>query len=126
MGPVIQTLLGAALAPATRTLYAQVFNNFKSFLRTYYPECNQTPLPATIPNLASYIGYLHKTGYSSKTISTHISALSYHHKIQGLPDLTSSFIIKKNVNWGKKLKSIMSCHKIANYKRHIKQSSERG
>lgn len=47
--------------------------------------------------------YLYSSQFSASTISSHISAFSYVHKLLGLPDPSQMFIVKK---------LLRGCHKM--------------
>lgn len=53
--------------------------------------------------ICNFIAYLYSSLFSASTISSHISALSYIHKLFGLPDPTQMFIVKK---------LLRGCHKM--------------
>ena len=66
-----------------------MFTHFHSAL--FQTACFNLPLmPATI---ALFIAYLFERNYASSTVNTYISALSYSHKLSGLPDPTRVFYI---------------------------------
>lgn len=58
-----------------------------------FPEVFALPLSPAI--LCNFIAYLFCNGYSPNSISTHISAVSYVHKILGLLDTTYTFLVRK-------------------------------
>ena len=75
-----EELLASALAPGTQAAYKRSWSMFGQF-------CNTHGLPDTVPIsalvLALFISHLHRAGYSPGTISSHISAVGYIHKLQG-------------------------------------------
>lgn len=58
-----------------------------------FPEVSSLPLSPAI--LCNFIAHLFCNGYSPNSISTHISAVSYVHKILGLSDTTNTFLVRK-------------------------------
>ncbi|CAG2205846.1 unnamed protein product [Mytilus edulis] len=54
---------------------------------------NDWPVP--VNDLVNFIAFLSVQGLSGETISSYISGVSYHHKIQGIQDTTKFFIIGK-------------------------------
>ena len=60
-------------------------------------------LPLHTIDICNFIGFLFEKQYSSSSIASHISALSYVHKILNIPDPTQSFIVRK---------LLKGCHKL--------------
>lgn len=54
----------------------------------------QLSLPISVVDVCNFIGQLFIDNYSSSTIFSHISAISYVHKIFNLPDPTQAFVTK--------------------------------
>lgn len=67
----------------------QVFNNF----RNYYNLTITWPVP--VAHLSLFITYCFELGYASSTITTYLSAISFHHKIYDMLDPTTAFVVKK-------------------------------
>ena len=65
---------------------------FDQFHSTLFQTAN-FGLPITPANLALFIAYLFERNYAHSTVNTYISALSYSHKLLGLPDPTRVFYI---------------------------------
>ena len=69
---------------------------------------NTHGLPDTVPISASvlalFISHLHRAGYSPATVSLHISAIGYIHKLQGGNDPTTTFLVQK---------LLFACHKLS-------------
>lgn len=55
----------------------------------------QLSLPISVVDVCNFIGQLFIDNYSPSTIFSHISAISYVHKIFNLPDPTQAFVTKK-------------------------------
>ena len=52
-------------------------------------------LPVSVVDVCNYIGNLFLKNYSASSIASHMSAISYVHKILDLQDPTQTFITKK-------------------------------
>ncbi|XP_061195017.1 integrase/recombinase xerD homolog [Saccostrea echinata] len=92
-----QSLLSASLSPSTQSAYRRSWQLLQSF------QANTT-LPLQVTDVCNFIAHLHGSHFSASTISSHISALSYVHKLLGLPDPTQMFIVKK---------ILRGCHKLS-------------
>ena len=55
--------------------------------------------------IVGFIAHLHKLGYSGSTITTHVSAISYYHKMLGTNDPTKQFIVTKLLSGASKLQT---------------------
>ena len=70
--------------------------------------CNTHGLPDTVPISASvlalFIPHIHRARYSPATVSSHISAIGYIHKLQGGSDPTTTFLVQKLLS---------ACHKLS-------------
>ena len=60
-------------------------------------------LPASTHQVMCFVAHLFENGYSPSSISTHISAIAYAHKLRGAPDPTDHFLIRKLVTGATKL-----------------------
>ena len=85
-------LLGSMSTP-TKYQYRRVFHLLVSFQQECFPKA--TIWPASKGTVASFVAYLYSKKSAPTTISTYISTLSSMHKISGLPDPCSSFLVKK-------------------------------
>ncbi|XP_062618200.1 uncharacterized protein LOC134279801 isoform X1 [Saccostrea cucullata] len=92
-----QSLLSASLSSSTQAAYRRSWQLLQSF------QAN-TSLPLQVADICNFIAHLHGSHFSASTISSHISALSYVHKLLGLPDPTQMFIVKK---------ILRGCHKLS-------------
>jgi hypothetical protein len=54
-----------------------------------------TRLPLSVIQICNFIGALFDKSYSPSTITSHVSAISYIHKILGIFDPTSAFVVTK-------------------------------
>ena len=87
-----QDLLKAALAPASRTAYHRSWQKFQEFATMFGFSTN---LPLSPASIALFIADLVNKGLKPTTVSSHISALGYVHKLRGIPDSTAAFFIQK-------------------------------
>ncbi|XP_078336925.1 uncharacterized protein LOC111126792 [Crassostrea virginica] len=92
-----RSILVASLSPSARSSYR---NSWQLFL-TY--RNHPVSLPLHTIDICNFIGFLFEKQYSSSSIASHISALSYVHKILNIPDPTQSFIVRK---------LLKGCHKL--------------
>lgn len=83
-----QFLLSASLAASTQSAYRRSWQLLQSFQ-------GRTTLPLQVAEICNFIAYLYSSQFSAITISSHISAFSYVHKLLGLPDPSQMFIVKK-------------------------------
>ena len=65
---------------------------FYDFFHTTFPGVTVN-FPILAPHLALFIAYLFDRNYAASMANTYISALSYSHKLLGLPDPTKVFFI---------------------------------
>ncbi|XP_065927574.1 uncharacterized protein [Magallana gigas] len=82
-----QTILVAALSPSARLSYRRSWELFLTFRN------NPVSLPLSTIAICNFIGFLFEKQYSSSSIASHVSAMSYIHKIVNAPDLTQTFIV---------------------------------
>ncbi len=74
-------------------MYSKHWTLFTHFLTHILKQDIHLPVsPSIIP---LFIAHLHKIPYRHSTILTYMSAISYVHKLQGLPDPTSTFLVSK-------------------------------
>lgn len=87
------SLLKASLNPATVIQYQKVWDNVTSFV------CNtiggNMSLPLEVKTIGLYISHLHSIGLQPSTIQSHLSAISYVHKIRDIRDPTQAFLVGK-------------------------------
>ena len=91
--PVVDELLKSSLAPNTALTYSRAWSSFTVYSTSVYKQVLN--LPISPADLCLFVAYLHDSGKAPKTISTYLSALGYIHKITGLSDPTTSFIVSK-------------------------------
>ena len=85
-------MLQASLAPGTWIAYKNCVEKFIQFRRI-----NQLNAcwPADQQQIAMFIGYLSLEGKAPSSISSHISALAFVHKINNWVDPTDNFVVSK-------------------------------
>ena len=81
-------LLESALSSASSKAYRRSWD----LLLAWKPALS---LPVSITYICNFIGHLFLQDYSPSTISTHISAISFLHKLCDIPDPTQAFVTKK-------------------------------
>ncbi|XP_062607774.1 uncharacterized protein LOC134269591 [Saccostrea cucullata] len=84
-----QQLLQAALSTSSRMAYYRSWQLFLQWKPSY------TSLPVTELDLCNFIGYLFSANYAPSSVSSHVSAIGYLHKICSVPDPTEKFLPKK-------------------------------
>lgn len=95
------TLFVASLSRGTRKMYAETLVKFKRFVNDQM-QCNVW-FPASVSSLSMYISFMINKGYAVSTVVSHISALSFFHKLVGCNDPTSSFVVRKILSGAKKM-----------------------
>ena len=88
----IDRLLNKAYAPATHLAYSQGITAFNNFCRQVNQDSSLPVKPEIVPH---FVAYLSLTGKSHSTAKTYLAALAATHKLNGLPDPTDSFLVKK-------------------------------
>lgn len=83
------TILSASLAQSTRNSYRKSWDLFLQLS----PSSNVLPLNYIA--LCNFIAALFNNNYSPSSIASHVSAISYVHKILALPDPSQSFMVRK-------------------------------
>ncbi|XP_061194816.1 integrase/recombinase xerD homolog [Saccostrea echinata] len=84
-----QHLLQAALSTSSRVAYHRSWQLFLQWKPSF------TSLPVSEVDLCNFIGYLFSENYAPSSVSSHVSAIGYLHKICSLPDPTEKFLPKK-------------------------------
>lgn len=87
------SLIHSSLQPTTLIQYQKVWINFSNF---FSDVINQTlTLPVNTNNVGLYVSHLASLGLQPSTIQSHLSALSFVHKIHNQVDPTHTFLIGK-------------------------------
>lgn len=89
----MNSLLSSSLEPSTVTQYQRVWANFQNFVTKTLGS--QTTLPYSGKTVGLYVSHLHSIGLLPNTIRTHLSAISFFHKIHEFKDPTQSFLVTK-------------------------------
>ena len=85
-------LLGASFASSTWESYGKGLNQFNDFRhRARLPHL----WPAPSNHIAAFIAHLSLAGLAPSTIGTYTAATAYVHKINGWPDPTDNFFVRK-------------------------------
>ena len=61
--------------------------------------------PAPITHLQLFLAHLFERNYASKTASTYLSAISYHHKVNNITDTTQAFSVTSPLQGFQRLRS---------------------
>lgn len=93
MNTAVARLLASSLAPASWASYKNAWKRYVLFHAANFH--NSRLLPVSEERLAQFIAFCHYQQLRPSTITSYISAISYVHKIQGLPSPTDSFLVKK-------------------------------
>ena len=88
-------MVRSSLATSTRKSYRRFLDRFKDFATSKKQKLQF--LPASASTVALFITYLHSNGYSASTICSHLSAISFHHKLSGNPDPCQSFLVQRMI-----------------------------
>ena len=94
-------LLNAALSEGTKKAYRRVVTSYADFSKANLPTSPIFLAPTGV--LAAFIAQLNTKYYALTTLLTYMSALSYVHKLAGMPDPAQHFIIKKLLAGAQKL-----------------------
>jgi len=81
------------LAPSTQQTYRRAWQLYVEF--SYIFGLAGLTFPVSISDLSLFIAFLDRKGLAPSTIATYTSAIGYQHKLFGLPDPTSAFVIQK-------------------------------
>ncbi len=96
-------LLQASLAPNTRAQYERAWGKLVVFC---YSLGESTSLPLPVAMILLFVAHLHAGGSAPATIISTVSAISYFHKINSLPDPTANFIVGKLLAGARNLGSV--------------------
>ena len=87
-------MLESAISSSTRKQYQRAWAVVTRFHATYFHSAYPS-LPLTFATLTLFVSYLHACQLTPTTVTSNLSAISYVHKLQGLPDPTKTFVIQK-------------------------------
>lgn len=68
-------------------------------------------LPASHETVASFVAHLHMRGYAPSTLSSHLSAISYHHQVHNFPDPCDTYLVRRLVLGAHKSNTKPDCRK---------------
>ncbi|VDH93448.1 Hypothetical predicted protein [Mytilus galloprovincialis] len=92
LSQVADYIVNQGVSKNTQKSYNLALSKLCTF-RSSYKLKQDWPVP--VNDLLNFIAFLSVQGLSGGTISSYISGVSYHHKIQGIQDTTKFFIIGK-------------------------------
>ena len=73
----------------------------------FFDYCNTRNYPLQLPCshilVCNFISHLFQSGFQPSTILSHVSAISYAHKLLNKPDPTHSFVVRKLLQGAQKL-----------------------
>ena len=96
-------LIQSSLTPATVKSYNTTLVQFQKFLLSLDPRYKG--LPANAGQVILFIADLYKSGLTAATITSKMSAISYYHKLNSLPDPVAHFVTQKALAGARKLAS---------------------
>ena len=108
LGGELQRLLNAALAPGSRAAYQRSWRAFSFFCSEHHLAFNLPIQPCT---LALFISHLTGQGYAPTTVSAHVSAIAYVHKLNNWQDPSASFLVQKLLGASYKLNRQPDCRR---------------
>ena len=80
----------SAFSTSSRCAYHRSWHLFLKWKSSY------TSFPVSEVDLCNFIGYLFSENYAPSSVSSHVSAIGYLHKLCSLPDPTENFLPKTN------------------------------
>ena len=93
-------LLQQSIADSTTGNYQRSWRKLHQFCKEELGK--DAPIPVDVDTAALFLSDLHRQRYAVSTISTHMAALSYIHKLNDWPDPSASFLMKSLMNAVKK------------------------
>lgn len=92
LNSLAEHLVTNSVSLSTRKSYYTGLLKFESFRSIY---CLSQAWPTPAHDLLLFISYCTHQGLSASSISTYMSGISHKHKMQGLPDPCSVFLVRK-------------------------------
>ena len=83
------------MTPSTTQSYRRSWSLFNEFTVNYKISHTDTQMPFSSQLIAVFVAYLFNNGFQASSIRSHLSAISYSHRIQGMPSPCDSFLINK-------------------------------
>lgn len=90
-------MLQDALAPSTKRSYRKSWDKLKNYWGCTYPQQPHLCLPISSMDIALFMVHLRREGLSPASIATCVSAISYVHKLLGIPDPAATFLVRKTL-----------------------------
>ena len=90
-------LTQAALAPATQRAYERTWRNLRTFLQLV-PGADLFPISTA--NVIEFVAACFEDGCGASALASHCSAITYGHRIRGLPDPANAFLAFAPVGGG--------------------------
>lgn len=87
-------LVLSSLAPQTRKTYKRFMKRFQTFCQK---ANNMSVLPSSVHMIAEFISYLYVQQYSASSISSHLSAIAFCHKLAGFDDPCQNFVVQRAI-----------------------------
>ena len=84
--------LQLSLSAGAKVQYERTWYKFAGFITSVIGAC---ALPATPHNTGLYITHLRRSGLRSTTMKSHLSVISFFHKLHGLESPTNAFVVTK-------------------------------
>ena len=84
--------LQSALSKRAIKMYDEIWDSFLDFL---FDMSLSNALPVCEHKIALYLTNLYNCNYQSSTISSHLSVITYKHRLQGFPRSSDSFLLKQ-------------------------------
>lgn len=88
-------LLSKSLAKSTLSSYQNAWKNFDKFSSSINLTVSAQTIPLSEHTIALFVSFLYEKGYKAESIRSQLSAISYSHKLKGVPPPTESFLVKK-------------------------------
>lgn len=85
-------LIGHSMATRTWHTYRRAWSVLHNFLQAFHIS---PTLPVSAVNIAFFLTYLWELKYAPGTVATYVSAVGYLHKLNGLVDPTSNFLVQR-------------------------------
>ena len=87
------SLLRSSLQPSTVESYSKAWDNFSKFVSGRLSQ--SVVLPVDVTTIGLYVTELYRVGLQASSIRTHLSAISFMHKLKNMADPTQTFFISK-------------------------------
>ena len=85
--------LDKSLAPSTWAQYNRTWGRYQEFANKVLLSPPVLPIPPV--NILLFLAYLHKMDLTVSTLRSAGSAISYQHKMRGIPDPMEAYVVKK-------------------------------